>query len=70
MVMQFIDGVPLSEYKSNDPKSPMAVQAQVENAKQYARDQGVENLDLSPNNILVEDDGRAIITVTAFESWA
>ncbi|MEU7744939.1 serine/threonine-protein kinase [Nonomuraea sp. NPDC049158] len=66
IVMRFISGRPLDqEVKANgplDPRRAAEIGAQVLDALSAAHDEGVLHLDVKPQNVLLDDHGRAVLT--------
>ena len=59
-VMEYVDGVPLTEYCTRENCSPderLKLIRAVAEAVQYAHDHGIIHRDLKPSNILVKADG-------------
>jgi serine/threonine protein kinase len=59
-VMEYVDGVPLTEYCSRNRSSAddrLKLIRAVAEAVQYAHDNGIIHRDLKPSNILVKEDG-------------
>ena len=59
-VMEYVDGIPLTDYCSRkhcSAEQRLKLVRAVAEAVQYAHDQGVIHRDLKPSNILVKEDG-------------
>jgi serine/threonine-protein kinase len=66
IVMQFVDGRSLDAVLAERPRLPLLVASvilsQVASALQHAHERGVVHRDVKPANVLLDADGRAIVT--------
>lgn len=70
LVCEYVDGQPLNNVKPND--SPTSVQwlAQICEAVAAAHQAGVVHGDLTPNNILLDHNGRIVVTDFGFATYS
>jgi len=65
LVMEFVDGQPLSSWVGRagrlDPASTMSVVAQAADALHAAHTAGIVHRDVKPGNLLVKQDGRVVL---------
>jgi hypothetical protein len=62
IVMEYVDGRPLSQCLPLPPPRVRAVGLDVLDALEYAHARGVVHRDIKPENVLIEADGRAKVT--------
>ena len=70
LVCEYIDGQPLTNVKPNDSTTSVQWLAQICEAVATTHQAGVVHGDLTPNNILLENNGRIVITDFGFATYA
>lgn len=66
LVCEYVDGQPLTKVKPNDDSTSMQWLAQICQAVAAAHQAGVVHGDLTPNNILLDHNGRIVVTDFGF----
>lgn len=70
LVCEYVDGQPLTNVKPIDSSTSVQWLAQICEAVAAAHQAGVVHGDLTPNNILLDDNGRIVITDFGFATYA
>lgn len=70
LVCEYIDGQPLTNVKPNDSSISVQWLAQICEAVAAAHQAGVVHGDLTPNNILLDHNGRVVVTDFGFASYS
>jgi serine/threonine protein kinase len=69
LVCEYVDGQPLTHVKPNDSETSVQWLAQICQAVAAAHDAGVVHGDLTPNNILLDSEGRIVVTDFGFSTY-
>ncbi len=70
LVCEYVDGQPLNNVKPNDSSTAVQWLAQICEAVVAAHDAGVVHGDLTPSNILLDNDGRIVVTDFGFSTYS
>ncbi len=70
LVCEYVDGQPLTDVKPNDSSTSVQWLAQICEAVAAAHQAGVVHGDLTPNNILLDHEGRIVITDFGFATYS
>jgi serine/threonine protein kinase len=70
LVCEYIDGQPLTQVKPNNSETSVQWLAQICESVAAAHDAGVVHGDLTPNNILLDNDGRIVVTDFGFSTYS
>jgi len=70
LVCEYIDGQPLTNVKPNDSSTSVQWLSQICEAVSAAHQAGVVHGDLTPNNILLDHNGRVVITDFGFATYS
>ncbi|MFN9911275.1 MAG: protein kinase domain-containing protein [Pirellulaceae bacterium] len=70
LVCDYVDGQPLTHVKPNDSSNAVQWLAQICEAVAAAHDAGVVHGDLTPNNILLDRNGRIVVTDFGFATYS
>lgn len=70
LVCEYIDGQPLTNVKPNDSSTSVQWLSQICEAVAAAHQAGVVHGDLTPNNILLDHNGRVVITDFGFATYS
>lgn len=70
LVCEYIDGQPLANVKLDDSSTSVQWLAQICEAVAAAHQAGVVHGDLTPNNILLDHDGRIVVTDFGFATYS
>lgn len=70
LVCEYVDGQPLTQVKPNDSETSVQWLAQICQAVAAAHQAGVVHGDLTPNNILLDHNGRIVVTDFGFASYS
>jgi serine/threonine protein kinase len=70
LVCEYVDGQPLTHVKPNDSSTAVQWLAQICEAVAAAHDAGVVHGDLTPNNILLDLNGRIVVTDFGFATYS
>lgn len=69
LVCEYVDGQPLTHVKPNDSENSVQWLAQICQAVAAAHQAGVVHGDLTPNNILLDHNGRIVVTDFGFATY-
>lgn len=70
LVCEYVDGQPLTHVKPNDSETSVQWLAQICQAVAAAHQAGVVHGDLTPNNILLDHNGRIVVTDFGFATYS
>ena len=70
LVCEYVDGQPLTRVKPNDSSTSVQWLAQICEAVAAAHQAGVVHGDLTPNNILLDHNGRIVVTDFGFATYS
>ncbi|MCU0719098.1 MAG: protein kinase [Pirellula sp.] len=70
LVFEYVDGQPLTHVKPNDSETAVQWLAQICESVAAAHNAGVVHGDLTPNNILLDNNGRIVVTDFGFSTYS